>query len=236
MTPLIRFFAKHSADQAIVEECVWFDLGDLNSIDSPLTSLADAVGAHLPFESCSLVGFGRTREGTAKVHVIAKELSDDVYYIGGNALYPDHAEGGVGVVVEIKPDEFVFGALDEEEEVEPERAAMYCSVLLEFIVSIDSGNHAAYRPEINRGGITNKRLARKGKPLQYTWRTLEIKKSEPKGDYKGGTHARPRQHQRRGHWRITPKGKRVWIRDCTVGDPSKGAVFKDYKLTGGSEK
>ena len=34
----------------------------------------------------------------------------------------------------------------------------------------------------------------------------------------------------RRRWRTTASGKRVWVRDCKVGDPSRGLVFKDYKI------
>ena len=33
-----------------------------------------------------------------------------------------------------------------------------------------------------------------------------------------------------GHKRNTPSGKRVWVKDCKVGDASRGVVFKDYKI------
>lgn len=54
--------------------------------------------------------------------------------------------------------------------------------------------------------------------------------SEPKG----GTHASPRWHERRGYWRTMKKsGKRVWVRACEVGSKSNGMVYKDYQVTTG---
>jgi len=47
---------------------------------------------------------------------------------------------------------------------------------------------------------------------------------------KGGTHASPREHDRRGHWRISPKGKKVWVRQCKVGDASRGRVVHEYHV------
>lgn len=47
----------------------------------------------------------------------------------------------------------------------------------------------------------------------------------------GGTHASPREHTRRGHWRTCKSGKRVWVRSCVCGDPKKGRISKDYRLT-----
>jgi hypothetical protein len=38
-------------------------------------------------------------------------------------------------------------------------------------------------------------------------------------------------HDRRGHWRYIKKSnKQVWVLPCKIGDASKGAVFKDYKV------
>lgn len=43
-----------------------------------------------------------------------------------------------------------------------------------------------------------------------------------------GTHASPRWHMRRGHWRRLASGARVFVRACEVGDKSRGGVVKDY--------
>jgi len=51
--------------------------------------------------------------------------------------------------------------------------------------------------------------------------------SEPKG----GTHASPRWHKRRGYWRTMKKsGKVVWVQSCEVGKKSDGMVYKDYEV------
>jgi hypothetical protein len=39
-----------------------------------------------------------------------------------------------------------------------------------------------------------------------------------------------REHHRRGHQRHLKSGKIVWVRDCVVGDRSKGVIVKEYKL------
>jgi hypothetical protein len=51
---------------------------------------------------------------------------------------------------------------------------------------------------------------------------------------RGGTHAPPRWHIRRGHWRTLADGRRVFVRECEVGDQSRGAVVKDYRVEFGS--
>jgi hypothetical protein len=50
-------------------------------------------------------------------------------------------------------------------------------------------------------------------------------------EYKGGTHASPRQHLRRGHYRHYKKtGKIAWVNQCTVGSLTNGYVHKDYRV------
>ena len=51
-----------------------------------------------------------------------------------------------------------------------------------------------------------------------------------KCEHKGGTHASPRLHDRRGHSRRLPDGRIVWVRPCKVGDASRGVVFHDYQV------
>jgi len=79
---------------------------------------------------------------------------------------------------------------------------------------------------------TNRRRAAKGKAPVYEWRTVTIGPVKPKLGSKGGTHASPRLHDRRGHLRKLASGKTVWIRNCKVGHPNKGVIFHDYKISG----
>jgi len=46
----------------------------------------------------------------------------------------------------------------------------------------------------------------------------------------GGSHASPRWHLRRGHWRQLPDGRRIFVRQCEVGDSARGGVVKDYAV------
>ena len=54
----------------------------------------------------------------------------------------------------------------------------------------------------------------------------------PASEPQGGTHASPRWHVRRGHWRQLADGRRVFVRACEVGDPERGGVIKDYIIEG----
>lgn len=66
----------------------------------------------------------------------------------------------------------------------------------------------------------------------WTYRIAEIDPFQIKmaATRLGGSHASPRWHLRRGHWRQLADGRRVFVRECEVGDPSRGGVIKDYHV------
>ena len=74
-----------------------------------------------------------------------------------------------------------------------------------------------HRPKFTGAGIRG-----------WTWHQVEIvperllRTSEPQG----GSHASPRWHVRRGHWRQLGDGRRVFVRACEVGDPERGGVIR----------
>lgn len=83
----------------------------------------------------------------------------------------------------------------------------------------------------------SKRRNRKGvKPL-IEWRTYEYDISKPifklnKHTGYRGTHASPREHERRGHIRVMKKsGKQVWVNPCKVGDKALGEIHKNFVVT-----
>lgn len=85
-----------------------------------------------------------------------------------------------------------------------------------------------YRPS-NLGN--NAKRKRKGKLPMYEWRTvtLERKRFGLPSAPKGGTHASPRLHQRRGHWATSKLGKRYWRSEAVVGKAENGMIFHDYE-------
>jgi len=97
-----------------------------------------------------------------------------------------------------------------------------------FLESLETKTATGYMP-IKRANWVKK--IRQGKVPTYDWTTVLIEPSKPKNDPQGGTHAPPRWHERRGHWRTIKKtGKRVWVKNCEVGNKARGAVFHDYKV------
>lgn len=96
-----------------------------------------------------------------------------------------------------------------------------------FLESLDTTPAVGYLP-VKRANWEKK--IRQGKTPTYDWTTITIEPAKPRGPDLGGTHASPRWHERRGHWRTMKSGKKIWVKNCEVGDKSKGAVFHDYKI------
>lgn len=97
-----------------------------------------------------------------------------------------------------------------------------------FLESLETATVTGYLP-IKRANWEKK--VRQGNVPTYDWTTVVIEPTKPRGDTQGGTHASPRWHERRGHWRVIKKtGKKVWVKNCEVGDKALGAVFHDYRI------
>jgi hypothetical protein len=91
------------------------------------------------------------------------------------------------------------------------------------------GEELEYYKPSNMGN--NEKRKRKGKSALYEWRTvtLERKRHGLPSAPKGGTHASPRLHQRRGHWVTSKLGKRFWRAEAVVGKAENGMIFHDYE-------
>lgn len=76
----------------------------------------------------------------------------------------------------------------------------------------------------------------KGKAPLFTYKTLVIGDPKPQIKvHKGGTHASPRAHLRRGHYRTGKNGNRFWVSAAFVNGSTPGFVHKDYELKLGAQ-
>lgn len=84
----------------------------------------------------------------------------------------------------------------------------------------------------------NQKKLRKGKTPLIEFRLISITgKEQPKTpSTTHDTHASPRQHWRRGHWRTYKSGKRTWVEPMLVGDEANGKIIKDYAVGNYKEK
>lgn len=211
MTPLIRELTK-MVDQP--ERSFWFDLGQvgkrLDWENDPERLL------HLPFDDIVVVGYA----GEEKFCLRASFRTDNVA-VAGFWLAPKPVEMPPFVYMEHEGDlKLVYS---DETKKHTARAAL---ALLDTLLKRLEAPQTGYRLRA-KDSFTSRRKIAQGKPPQYSWTTVEVKPRQ-KGEG-NGTHASPRAHDRRGHWRSLPKGK-VWVKPCKVGDASKGTVFHDYKV------
>lgn len=215
MTPLIQEAVKLAPEP---ETAMWFDVGSMEVTE----------GMRVPMEVMLNLPFQRT--GVAGIDSTGQPFS--LWMTQGNRQI---AIGGCAIGLKKYFEPFAFLETDEglqfyrkdktlpEEEIRPV-IRMVGAVLMKLYLGA-----TGYRATPQKTFINKKRAA-KGKPaLTFDWHTVTIEPPKLKNEPQGGTHASPRLHDRRGHWRNHPSGKRVWVKSCKVGSASKGVVFKDYK-------
>lgn len=85
--------------------------------------------------------------------------------------------------------------------------------------------------------VNQKKLRKNTSPV-IEFRLISITgKEQPKiSSTTHETHASPRQHWRRGHWRAYKSGKRAWVEPMLVGDEANGKIIKDYAVGNYKEK
>ena len=86
-------------------------------------------------------------------------------------------------------------------------------------------------PTPEEAATNRKRISKGKKPLvEFKMAVIEGKKTMLSST-PHGTHASPRLHWRRGHWRTMSKsGKKTWIAPMEVGDESNGRIIKTYAI------
>lgn len=220
MTPLIKEMVALDPDAAL--SFVWFDL---SKTERYAFAWSDLPGSRLPFERCAIVGRDQKDD---KFMVLASQGDESTILLAAVAMMPNRWVRTPMFAVVMADGGCRIGAVEGETEITKDQAAPIVGILAEFL---KASSPTGYRATAKLNSLTNKRRAQKGKPpLVYDWHTVIIEPKTPKGLPLGGTHASPRQHERRGHWRTCANGSRVWVRHCTVGDASRGTVFKDYKI------
>ena len=95
-------------------------------------------------------------------------------------------------------------------------------------------NHVTFE-DVEPDEKLNKMRRARGKAPLFTYKTLVIGKKKRKSQHLGGTHASPRSHLRRGHYRTSSKGVRYWVQPCMVKGETDGFVHKDYIVEGAIE-
>lgn len=102
------------------------------------------------------------------------------------------------------------------------RAAWYLGVINLFIgVGLLNLGSGIKRQDIPAPKYINSLRAKKSKPLIYghTLVTIDYDSLKVPGSNRGGSHASPRVHWRRGHIRTLASGHKTLVRACLVGAP-----------------
>lgn len=220
MTPLIR--EACSLDRDVALACVWFDMGTLDRWGFDLA----VQGMRLPFEKCGVVMIcGNSGEAAL---MILTQADEDVILVSLHSLRSANRLPMYALYLGSK-NELIAAKIEGEDDLpSKEKLGPSVGLVAEFLRATSKVGYRASP----KASPTNARRAAKGKPpLSYSWHTVTIGPVDAKCDPKGGTHASPRQHQRRGHFRTLADGRRVWVRDCTVGDATLGTVWKDYRIS-----
>ena len=99
-----------------------------------------------------------------------------------------------------------------------------------YMLTHHTGEVLMARPSVEDVAV-NKKRARRGKAPLIEFKLVSITGKETrKASEPHGTHASPKQHWRRGHWRNHKSGKRSWIEPMLVGDEKNGKIIKDYAI------
>lgn len=229
MTPLIRSIIKSTFEAGFdPTEVHWFDISAVKHMDE---SRAEWLKDHRPpFQKCMVVWAGETTNNPyyELIMAIAGDDPEQGIVINLQKGSPGSISQFPPIVYAIDDGQLRYGPVLEGDKVSVEVANSILAFVSKWYEMMDTGL-ACHRASVKQS-FTNRRKVAQGKLPAYDWTTVVVKRSAPKSDHQGGTHASPRQHDRRGHLRRLQSGRNVWVRPCKVGDPSKGIVFHDYEV------
>lgn len=223
MTPLIKEMVGYTSE---AETFMWFDIGKLPTEEVRFLVDGETL-THIPFQKavvccidsdgdkCMLALIG----GNRTVCAVGYVLSATSYQRINAFAYMDTPEG-----LRLLP------ANDGDTLPTQEQCYSVLCTIKHFLDLLGQKAVEAHQPLPKRSLINDKRKAKGKSPLLYDWRTVIIEPPKLKSEPLGGTHASPRRHQARGHWRTYKSGKRGWVKECWRGDAGKGTVFKDYEI------
>jgi hypothetical protein len=216
MTPLILKAVRFSPEP---ESAMWFDVGQMPAAQEK--SIQADIVMHLPFPITGIAGL----DASGKDFCLWLIQGKGSVVVGGGSMwhktyfepfaYVQHDEG---ISLYRKNEKITY------DELMPVHRMVVAT--LSKLANASTGYRAT-----PQNTYINKKRKEKGKAaISFDWTTVEIGPKQEKSIPQGGTHASPRLHDRRGHWRKHPSGKQVWVKSCKVGDASLGVVFHDYKL------
>lgn len=228
------------------EDTTWFDLSSMTeaeaieaatyfekvALENELSSY-DAVLEYLPFKALNICC--KTLSGIPVVFCVKlwdkdKHSCYDLAMASRNMFVEAevNANGISSLIFGCTPDGQSFRVdTPEKQQLSKELLLTGANTVRSLIGLCIKSKAVAYKPVANPKNAS--RIAKGKKPL-FDWTTVEITPVRYKNTPLGGTHASPRQHDRRGFFRTMKSGKRVWVRQTKVGKASNGIIFHDYKV------
>jgi hypothetical protein len=211
-------------------EMHWFDVSNAFT-NTQRVNLDPIMSYRPPFEKCMVVWQGATKshQSYEVLMMIAGNDPEEGIVVslwkgpGGTILQSFPA-----MVYLIEDDNIRYGGLDDDRPLDKEIAEVMLAQIGAWYAAMDKRTEV-YVPVI-KNTFTNKRKIAAGKFPAYEWKTVYIEPIKPRLENRGGTHASPRLHDRRGHLRRLKSGKNVWVKAHKVGEINKGIVFHDYAV------
>lgn len=251
MTPLIsevvRALCSKQTNNTFLEDFVWFDLNDAQY---DMAAMVDADGRGLritsgvledivntPFKKCALA-FRTTEEqgvGAPQVVLVEQVSPDKLSCVFIHTSTETPRDFGVDVCFEsgslsiTAQHGYYQNAIDNGADaaaISDTEEIVGSSVLLTLVLLQNCLGTRLLSYRSTPSPSNPKRIAKGKKPL-YDWHTVVLEPPKPKQPSKGGTHARPRGHDVRGHFSTSSLGKRYWIGPYKKKGTG-GFIFKDY--------
>jgi hypothetical protein len=127
--------------------------------------------------------------------------------------------------------ELEFEFEDDTHKSIEENTALKSTIVALYMMTMGKNNFYMSVPTHEEAATNRKRISKGKKPLiEFKTAVIEGKKTMMSST-PHGTHASPRLHWRRGHWRtMTKSGKKTWIAPMEVGDEENGRIIKTYAI------
>lgn len=230
-TPFVKSLMRNTIEAGLdPAEMHWFDLSKA-APDGSIQTQKLLSEYRPPFQKCMVVWQGETKNHQlyeALMLVVGDDPKDGIVVSIWKGPVGQRVRKVPTIIYTVNEGKVMYGDADEKDPITQEEVHATLGFVCAWYESLSAGCEA-YLAEA-KPTFTNKRKIAQGKMPTYEWRTVVIEPAKPRSESKGGTHASPRLHDRRGHLRKLKNGKKVWVKACKVGKASLGTVFHDYEV------